>query len=190
MNLATPVANLAVLGVVVAGAIGIGRTGEQSRAPQIGAGATAAVAAMVVLLALRSLLPVARAPAVAWLTVVVLLEEGAKLLAVWASGATGNAGSPGSRGAAVGLGFAATENLLYILAPTGLILLRFLTAGTIHVATTWLYGRALHPAPDHRHTHGVPRPRIALPVALTIGALGHLAYNLIARSLDQILTVW
>lgn len=189
MTVATLGANLLIL--VCAAGIGVGVARRcRARPPgwPIVAGALAATAVLAVLILARATTGLASMPVVAWLAVVVALEEAAKIGAVALT--RREAHRPGAPiptapcGGLVGLGFALAENLLYLLNPPWVLLVRMATAGPIHIGTGWLYGRALSAAgADGRRA-------LPLPAAAAVAIVGHLAYNLIAGALDQIFIVW
>lgn len=96
------------------------------------------------------------------------------------------------RGVLIGAGFVTIENLLYVLIAPPLLLARTITAGAVHLACGGLYGYATAQK-DVRTQTGTNRrwrPAALLPAALALAMGGHLAYNLLARSLDQILILW
>jgi RsiW-degrading membrane proteinase PrsW (M82 family) len=182
------------------------------------AGAIAAISVIVALLAARPYLPSRTVPRLAVVAAAEELARIAAVLAVWRSGhreasaggyprgpARGQSGKPLPEGilsgVLVGAGFVTIENLLYLLIPPPLLLTRLVTAGAVHLACGGLYGYALARRYRSGGTGGsggtsgggggtrIPRDWI-LPAALTLGVAGHLAYNLLARTLDQILILW
>ena len=159
-------------------------------------GAAAAVVLAGVLLALRLVglprlwealpLPAAvlrRAPDI----LTVLLEEAAKLGAVLLllprRRERGDAHSGHRRlGAALGLGFASVEHLLFLGASIPGMLLRVAGAGTIHTLSGALYvatGDERGSAPGRRRL-----------VTLVLVTVAHLTYNLVLQGLDRNLTIW
>lgn len=120
-----------------------------------------------------------------------------------------HAGAAGPVGWSVGAGFATAEHLLYATAAPGMILIRIAGAGFVHIATARIYsGTFAHmlfaDAPyslrrRRSSTASGPRLRRNRPdrrrgltaiTAAVAGILLHLGYNLLARHLDQIPTLW
>lgn len=85
-------------------------------------------------------------------------------------------------GAALGLGFATVEHLLFLGTTVPGMLLRIAGAGSIHTLSGAIYVAAA----DDRGPS--PTRRRVLSVALI--TVGHLTYNLLLQGLDQNLTVW
>ena len=154
-------------------------------------GAAAAAIAGGAFLALRLTssytlwLPYPSAP-LARFVMVALVEEAAKSVLVSIAVARGEAPRRGAQriGIGIGAGFAALENLLYLTRPLTTVITRVATAGTLHIATGWWYGRCAT-------TVTPPRPAPwSYPLAFVTAATVHFFFNLLLHALDQTLIPW
>jgi RsiW-degrading membrane proteinase PrsW (M82 family) len=151
-------------------------------------GAIAAIVALIAFTALRGAgaaigrpLPTERSIVV--LVLVAIVEETAKYLAVrlprrkrrTSADSTPQRPTPPG-GIETGIGFAAFENLTYLMLPFGLFSIRVVAAGAFHVATTVAYA--------HLRTRRAYLSWIALAVAI----LAHIGYNGAIAGLDEFLT--
>lgn len=111
-----------------------------------------------------------------WLLLTALLEESAKYSAV----APWKTTSGVRRALGVGIGFACTEHLFFLLLPTPLFLGRLVAATTLHMGTVLLYSRGT--APRHHTARSAFFPGGVARVALATAV--HWGYNFLLQGLD------
>ncbi len=189
--------NIAILALTTAVFVVIVPRPGDGRLRNLAAGFLAAAVLLALLLLTRrifSIRPTDSLQRISWLVTVVIAEEITKATAT----ATLRRSTTESRrnrptliasAALRGWGFAGAEHLLYLFLSPAAFIVRVITAGLLHTATTVYYTLPrIHPGKAAAAFGGRSHPNI-IP-RLTLAVIVHSAYNLALTALDSIRVIW